>query len=83
MKVRLDKTYTGMVRGLNVPNDIEFRVDGKRVGQFTLGGPEFGATAVRASAPEAEAGNPLFTADDGLEVGVPMKADSTKARSPP
>ncbi len=41
LKARLDKTYTGMVRGLNVPNDIEFRVDGKRVGQFTLGGPEF------------------------------------------
>ena len=40
LKARLDKTYTGMVRGLNVPNEIEFRVDGKRVGQFTLGGPE-------------------------------------------
>ena len=26
---RLDKTYTGMVRGLNVPNEIEFRVDGR------------------------------------------------------
>ena len=75
LKARLDKTYTGMVRGLNVPNEIEFRVDGKRVGQFTLGGPEFSAAAARASSPDyADAGNPLFTADDGLEVRVPLKA---------
>ena len=75
LKARLDKTYTGMVRGLNVPNEIEFRVDGKRVGQFTLGGPEFSAAAARAASPDyADAGNPLFTADDGLEVRVPLKA---------
>jgi len=75
LKARLDKTYTGMVRGLNVPNDIEFRVDGKRVGQFTLGGPELSAAAARAtSADDVDAGNPLLTADDGLEVRVPLKA---------
>ncbi len=74
LKARLDKTYTGMVRGLNVPNDIEFRVDGKRVGQFTLGGPELTAASARTATPEADAGNPLFTADDGLEVRVPLKA---------
>src|SRR5687768_657194 len=75
LKARLDKTYTGMVRGLNVPNDIEFRVDGKRVGQFTLGGPEFSAAAAKAAASDYnDAGNPLFTADDRLEVRVPLKA---------
>jgi hypothetical protein len=75
LKARLDKTYTGMVRGLNVPNDIEFRVDGRRVGQFTLGGPEFSAAAAKAAASDYnDAGNPLFTADDRLEVRVPLKA---------
>jgi hypothetical protein len=75
LKARLDKTYTGMVRGLNVPNDIEFRVDGRRVGQFTLGGPDLSAAAGRAvSADNPDAGNPLFTADDGLEVRVTLKA---------
>jgi len=75
LKARLDKTYTGMVRGLNVANEIEFRVDGRRVGQFTLGGPELGAAAARASSPDyADLGNPLFTADDGLEVRIPLKA---------
>src|SRR5713101_1576690 len=37
-KVRLDRTWEGVIRGLNVPNDIEIRVDGRRVWQFTLGG---------------------------------------------
>jgi mono/diheme cytochrome c family protein len=75
LKARLDKTYTGMVRGLHVPNEIEFRVDGKRVGQFTLGGPELNAASASAtSADEVDAGNPLFTADDKLEVRVPLKA---------
>ena len=76
LKARLDKTYTGMVRGLNVPNDIEFRVDGKRVGQFTLGGQQAPrpADTRAASTGDDEAGNPLFTADDGLEVRVPLKA---------
>jgi hypothetical protein len=75
LKARLDKTYTGLVRGLNIPNDIEFRVDGKRVGQFTLGGPELSAAAAKASGTDyADAGNPLFTADEGLEVRLPLKA---------
>src|SRR5918995_2411585 len=75
LKARLDKTYTGLVRGLNVPNDIEFRVDGKRVGQFTLGGPEFSAAAAKAASSDYnDTGNPLFTADDRLEVRVPVKA---------
>ena len=75
LKARLDKTYTGMVRGLNVPNEIEFRVDGRKVGQFTLGGPELSAAGARATSSDyPDAGNPLFTADDGLEVRVPLKA---------
>lgn len=75
LKARLDKTYTGMVRGLHMPNEIEFRVDGKRVGQFTLGGPALGAAVTLAtSADYADTGNPLFTADDRLEVRVPLKA---------
>jgi hypothetical protein len=75
LKARLDKTYTGLVRGLNVPNEIEFRVDGRRVGQFTLGGPAFSAAAAKASTTDyVDAGNPLFTADEGLEVRVPLTA---------
>jgi hypothetical protein len=37
-RVRLLRTYAGVIRGLNVPATIEVRVDGARVGQFTIGG---------------------------------------------
>ena len=73
-KIRLDRTDTGLIRGLQVSNEFEIRVDGLRVGQLTLGGgPEF-------NAPDAPAGdygdtrNPLYTADDALQVRVPVKA---------
>ncbi|HEY9462495.1 MAG TPA: DUF1592 domain-containing protein, partial [Vicinamibacterales bacterium] len=37
-RVRLLRTYAGVIRGLNAPATIEVRVDGTRVGQFTIGG---------------------------------------------
>src|SRR5437879_7197969 len=37
-KIRLDRTDTGLIRGLQSRNDIEIRVDGARVGQLTVGG---------------------------------------------
>ena len=36
-KLRLQRTFRSEIRGLNVPNQFEIRVDGKRVAQFTLG----------------------------------------------
>jgi Protein of unknown function (DUF1592)/Protein of unknown function (DUF1588)/Protein of unknown function (DUF1585)/Protein of unknown function (DUF1587)/Protein of unknown function (DUF1595) len=58
LKVRLLQTYAGVIRGLNTPTTIEIRVDGARVGQFTIGG-----------ATERAEG-----ADDRLQVRVPLKA---------
>ena len=40
IKVRLARTYADVIRGLNAPSEIEIRVDGARVGQFTIGGAE-------------------------------------------
>ena len=37
-RVRLLRTYAGVIRGLNAPVTIDVRVDGARVGQFTIGG---------------------------------------------
>jgi mono/diheme cytochrome c family protein len=58
-KVRLDRTWEGLIRGLNVPNQIEIRVDGVRIQQFTIGG---------GSKPS------LLTADEALEIRIPLKA---------
>ena len=56
-KVRLARTYADVIRGLNVSNEIEIRVDGARVGTFRLGGgSEFAADA--AVTDPADAKNP-------------------------
>ena len=75
-KVRLDRTDTGIIRGLQWPNDIDVRLDGVRVAQFSIGGtPEFapGRGAV-GNGNYVEATSPLSNGDDRLEVRVPVKA---------
>src|SRR5947209_7195243 len=72
-KVRLQRTYTDVIRGLNESNQIEIRVDGARVAQFTLGGgAELAAQAV-ADYRELKGGD-LTSADEALQVRVPLKA---------
>jgi len=74
-KIRLDRTDVGLIRGLHVPNEIEIRVDGLRVGQWTLGGgPEFNAAPPTSASDYGDARNPLYTGDDALEARVPLKA---------
>ncbi len=58
IKLRLLQTYAGVIRGLNNPATIEIRVDGARVGQFTIGGPS----------------QPTDNADEKLQARVQLKA---------
>jgi mono/diheme cytochrome c family protein len=58
-RVRLLRTYAGVIRGLNAPATIDVRVDGARVGQFTIGG---------------KPGEPRDDADDVLQVRTPLTA---------
>jgi mono/diheme cytochrome c family protein len=58
IKLRLLQTYAGVIRGLNAPATIEIRVDGVRVGQFTIGGPS----------------EPTANADEKLQARVQLKA---------
>jgi len=76
-KVRLDRDNDGQIRGLlNVPSEIEIRVDGIRVGQFKVGGRNVLRTteALAPGIDEEGANSPLFTADDAMEVRIPLKA---------
>jgi mono/diheme cytochrome c family protein len=75
-KIRLDRTDTGLIRGLRARTDIEVRIDGVRAGQLSVGGtPEFTAgNAPGGIGNYAESGSPLANADDGLEVRTPVKA---------
>ena len=72
-KVRMQRTYGGLIRGLNVANQVEVRVDGARVGQFTIGGGS-ALPAANAQAGESPKKNSLQEADEALQVRVPVKA---------
>jgi hypothetical protein len=63
-KIRLQRNYESVIRGLNVANKFEIRVDGNRVGQFTIGG----------GGPAPQAKNFLYDGDEALQVRVPVKA---------
>jgi mono/diheme cytochrome c family protein len=75
-KIRLDRTDTGMIRGLQWRNDLEIRLDGVRVGQFPIGGtPEFtGRAGEVGNGNYVDARSPLSNGDDLLTVRVPVKA---------
>lgn len=73
IKLRLQRTYQDVIRGLNKPSEIEIRLDGERVGQFTLGGGTDLAAQAAADYRDVRAGM-LTNADDALQVRVPLKA---------
>src|SRR5262245_27338555 len=80
-KIRLDRTDTGVIRGLQWRNDIEIRIDGVRVGQLSIGGtPEFAGTGAQVGVGNYVLGSsPLSTGDDRLEVRAPVKAGMRQA----
>jgi len=72
-RVRLQRTFQDVIRGLNEQSQIEIRVDGVRVGQFTLGGGAELAAQAAADYREVKAGD-MTNADDALQVRVSLKA---------
>jgi hypothetical protein len=75
-KLKLQRTFGSEIRGLNVPNHFEIRVDGKLVAQFTLGGPQAAAKTqpVEGSGTQDPAKVFLYEGDDALQARVPVKA---------
>ena len=61
-KIHLQRAWDSIIRGLNVPNQFEVRVDGKIVAQFALGG---------GTAPTKTF---IYDGDDVLQARVPIKA---------
>jgi hypothetical protein len=62
IKLRLQRAWDSEIRGLNVPNQFEVYVDGKRVWQTTLGGEKSHSKTF------------IFDGDEGLQTKIPMKA---------
>ena len=78
IRARLQTNYVGYVRGIDQAHEIDFRLDGRRIQQFTFGGEAPGTPS-----PISFAGNIRGTddwesytlhADDGLEVRVNVEA---------
>jgi len=62
LKLRLQRAWDSEIRGLNVPNQFEIRVDGKRVWQTMLGGEKSHSKTF------------IYDGDEALQVRVPVKA---------
>ena len=72
IKLILQRAYGNHIRGLGEPNDLELRLDRRRVAEFTIGGDG-------ERAPWDAVSRPTFyeqTADDGLEVRLDVEAGS-------
>jgi len=72
-KLRLQRTYQDVIRGLNESNQIEIRVDGVRIGNFRIGGSAELAAQASADYRDLRPGQ-ITSGDDALQVRVPMKA---------
>ncbi len=80
IRARLQTNYVGYVRGIDEMHDLEIRLDGRRIANFTFGGKAPGMPS-----PLSYAGNVrgdiewedyMLHADEGLEVRVPVRAGS-------
>ncbi len=60
-RLRLQRAWNEIIRGLNVPTQFEVRVDGARVAQFTIGGGK------------APSKTFVFDGDESLQARVPRK----------
>src|SRR5205085_11470333 len=61
-RLRLQRAWETSIRGLNVPNQLEIRVDGMRVAQFTIGGEKSRSRTFQ------------YDGDETLQARVPVKA---------
>jgi hypothetical protein len=71
VKVFLQRTYEGLIRGLAEPHQIEVRLNGRKLKQFSIGGTAAdtdGRPRVIGSDPEAEAAEIRFHAKAGPAV---------------
>jgi hypothetical protein len=70
IRIRLQRTHASQIRGLGEPNDIELRLDRRRVRQFTVGGdgPLDPWSAVPSASPYEQ------TADDKLTARLKVTA---------
>jgi hypothetical protein len=70
IKIRLQRTHTNAIRGLNEPHDVDVRLDRVPIGSYRIGGD--GPLEPWSSVPGASFYEQ--SADDGLEIRLAVKA---------
>ena len=70
IKVRLQRTHADQIRGVNQRNQIELRLDRKRIKLFSVGGDG----PLNPWSPQPNPSEYERTADEGMEVRIPVKA---------
>src|SRR5262249_20122867 len=73
LKIRLQRTYQDVIRGLNEPNHIEIRVDGVRIAEFKIGGKAETIAQALADYRDVRPGE-ITNGDGPLQVPLPLKA---------
>ena len=81
IKVRLRTNWQDYVMGMGRPQQVDVRLDGELVRRFTVGGEAPGRPAPMSFTGPGERGDPewevyMLTADEELEVRVPVQAGS-------
>ncbi len=77
LRIRLQKNSRAYIRGLGEPHQLDVRLDGARIQQFTIGGERKGRpSALFSSANVGDLAQEQYerTADEALEVRFPAKA---------
>ncbi len=79
VKVRLRTNWQDYVMGMGWPQQVEVRLDGELLRRFAVGGEAPGRPAPMSYTGPGERGDPewevyMVTADEGLEVRVPVRA---------
>ena len=78
IKLRLRTNYVGYVRGIDQPHEVEIRLDGRRIRQFTFGGQAPGMPSPISFAGnirgDVEWESYTLHADDDLEVRIRVAA---------
>ncbi|MGB6945844.1 MAG: DUF1592 domain-containing protein [Bryobacteraceae bacterium] len=81
-KIRLQRAWDIVIRGLNVPTQFEIRLDGKLVKQFTLGGEKIQSKTFRYDGDEALHVQVPVTAGLHRVMATMLKTDDTEPEGP-
>jgi hypothetical protein len=74
IRVRLRRTATGTIRGINEEHQLELTLDGERVGLFAVGSPDAYRPTVINEQNTAQTASKAFTADEHMHVRLPVPA---------